>query len=148
PVAFHIGLAEIRTHHRLLITLIGIPMIFSPLITLLLLRKGFVRAAGLVYLTGMWVAFTAIIVLNGGIRHVGLAVYIALAVSAAWLFGYRAALWVAGVSLTVTLVMAILETEGIGPWKPLPGTAFGIWMLVIESTLMGVVPVSLMLSSL
>lgn len=148
PVTIHIGLAEVRSPQKLLITLIGIPMIFSPVLTLVLLRRNAVPAAGLVYLTGMWVAFTAIIVLNGGIHHVGLAVYIALAVSAAWLFGYRAALWIAGVSLTVTLVMAILETEGIGPWNPLRGTAFGVWMLLIESTLMGVVPVSLVLSSL
>jgi signal transduction histidine kinase/ActR/RegA family two-component response regulator len=89
-----------------------------------------------------------IITLNGGIHHVALAVYIALAVSAAWLFGYGAALWVAGISLTASLAMAILETAGIGPWRPLPGTAFGVWMLVVESTLMGVVPVSLVLSSL
>jgi signal transduction histidine kinase/CheY-like chemotaxis protein len=148
PVTIHIGLAEVRSPQKLLITLIGIPMIFSPVLTLVLLRRNAVRAAGVVYLTGMWVAFTAIIMLNGGIHHVGLAVYIALAVSAAWLFGYRAALCIAGVSLTVTLVMAILETEGMGPWNPLRGTAFGVWMLVIESTLMGVVPVSLVLSSL
>jgi len=148
PIMTHIGLAEIRNPHRLLITLIGIPMILSPVMTLLLLRKNAVRAAGVVYLTGMWVAFTAIIALNGGIHHVGLAVYIALAVSAAWLFGYGAALSVAGVSLAATLVMAILETQGLGPWHPLPGTALGVWLLVIESTLMGVVPVSLVLASL
>jgi signal transduction histidine kinase len=148
PITVHIGLAEIRDSHKLLITLIGIPMIFSPVLALVLLRRNAVRAAGVVYLIGMWVAFTTIILLNGGIHHVALAVYIALAVSAAWLFGYGAALWVAGISLAATLVMAILETEGLGPGKPLPGTAFGVWMLVIESTLMGVVPVSLVLSSL
>jgi signal transduction histidine kinase/CheY-like chemotaxis protein len=148
PVTFHIGLAEIRDPHKLLISLIGIPMFLSPAMTLVLLRRNAVRAAGVVYLTGMWVAFTAILALNGGIHHVGLAVYIALAVSAAWLFGYVAALWMAGVSLAATLVMAILETKGIGPRHPLPGTAFGVWLLVAESTLMGVVPVSLVLSSL
>ncbi len=148
PVTLHIGLAEIRDPHKLIITLIGIPMFLSPVMTLVLLRRNAVRAAGVVYLTGMWVAFTAIIALNGGIHHVGLAVYTALAVSAAWLFGYVAALLMAGVSLIATLVMATLETEGIGPWHPLPGTAFGVWMLVVESTLMGVVPVSLVLLSL
>ena len=99
PVTFHIGLAEIRNPQKLLITLIGIPMFLSPVMTLVLLRKNAVRAAGIVYLTGMWVAFTAIIAVNGGIHHVGLAVYTALAVSAAWLFGYVAALLMAGVSL-------------------------------------------------
>src|SRR3954447_14200447 len=147
-LTIHVGIAEIINPHKLLITLLGIPMIFTPVAALVLLRMNRVRVAGLVYLTGMWVAFTAIITLNGGIHHVGLAVYIALAVSAAWLFGYNAALWTAGISIAATLAMAILETEHIGPLRYLPGTAFGVWMLVIESTLMGVVPVSLVLSSL
>jgi signal transduction histidine kinase/DNA-binding NarL/FixJ family response regulator len=147
-VSIHIGLAEIINRNKLLITAIGVPMILTPVATLILLRKNAVRSAGIVYLSGMWVAFTAIILLNGGIHHVGLAVYIALAVSAAWLFGYAAALWTAAASCGATLVMAILETRQVGPWRPLPGTAFGVWMLVIESTLMGVVPVTLVLSSL
>ena len=144
----HIGLAEINDPHKLLITLIGIPMILAPVTALMLLSKNAVRAAGVVYLTGMWIAFTAIIVLNGGIHHVALAVYIALAVSAAWLFGYGAALLMAAVCLLATLMMAILETYVVGSWHVLPGTAFGVWMLVAESTLMGVVPVTLVLSSL
>jgi signal transduction histidine kinase/CheY-like chemotaxis protein len=144
----HDGLAEFNHPNKPLITLLGIPMIFTPVTTLVLLRKGAVRAAGIVYLAGMWVAFTAIIALNGGIHNVALAVYIALAVSAAWLFGYVAALWTAGVCLASTLVMAFIETYVTGPWHYLPGTAFGIWMLVTESTLMGVVPVTLVLSSL
>jgi signal transduction histidine kinase/ActR/RegA family two-component response regulator len=148
PIVFHIGLAEINNPHNLVVTLIGIPMIFGPLTTLVLLRKNAVRAAGVVYLAAMWVGFTAIIWLNGGIHNVALAVYIALAVSAAWLFGYSAALWAAAVCTGGTLVMAILESNNIGPLHFLPGTAFGIWMLVMESTLMGVVPVTLMLSSL
>jgi signal transduction histidine kinase/DNA-binding response OmpR family regulator len=147
-VTIHIGLAEIINPHKLVITLIGIPMIFTPVTTLVLLARNGVRAAGVTFVIGMWVAFTSIIMLNGGIHHVGLAVYIALAVSAAWLFGYRAALWTAGISVFATLVMAILETRTVGPWNYLPGTAFGVWMLVIESMLMGVVPVSLVLSSL
>ena len=148
PVGFHIGLAEFNNPHKLVITLIGIPMIFGPLTTLVLLRKNAVRAAGVVYLGAMWVGFTAIIWLNGGIHNVALAVYIALAVSAAWLFGYGAALLTATVCCSATLVMAILESNNIGPLHFLPGTSFGIWMLVMESTLMGVVPVTLVLSSL
>src|SRR5947209_12426078 len=107
-LAIHVGIAEILNRHKLLVTLLGIPMIFTPVAALVLLRMNRIRAAGVVYLTGMWVTFTAIIELNGGIHHVALAVYIALAVSAAWLFGYSAALWTAGISLMATLVMAIL----------------------------------------
>jgi signal transduction histidine kinase/CheY-like chemotaxis protein len=115
---------------------------------LVLLRKNAVRAAGIIYLTGMWVGFTSIMALNGGIYNVALAVYIALAVSAGWLFGYGPALWTAGVCGTVAGVMAILQTKGLGPPRALPGTPFGIWLLMMESMLMGVVPVTLVLSSL
>jgi signal transduction histidine kinase/ActR/RegA family two-component response regulator len=144
----HIGLAEINHPNKLLITLIGIPMIGAPVTTLLLLRKNAVRTAGIVYLAGMWVGFTSIMALNGGLYNVALAVYVALAVSAAWLFGYGAALWTAGICATCMLVMAILQTKGVGPPRLLPGTPWGMWMLAMESMLMGVVPVSLMLSSL
>jgi signal transduction histidine kinase/ActR/RegA family two-component response regulator len=144
----HIGLAEIRHPGNLLITLLGIPMVGTPVTTLVLLRKNAVRAAGIVYLTGMWVGFTSIMAFNGGIYNVALAVYTALAVSAAWLFGYGPALWTAGVCGAVAGVMAILQTKGLGPPRALPGTPFGIWLLMMESILMGVVPVTLVLSSL
>jgi signal transduction histidine kinase/ActR/RegA family two-component response regulator len=144
----HIGLAEINHPGDVLITLLGIPMVLTPVVTLILLRNNAVRAAGVLYLVGMWVGFTAIMAFNGGIYNVALAVYIALAVSAAWLFGYAAALWAAGVCAVVAAVMAILQTHGVGPPRLLPGTPFGIWLLAMESMLMGVVPVTLMLSSL
>lgn len=143
----HVAFGTINHYNKPLILLVGIPMIVTPVLTLALLRKNAVRAAAIVYLVGMWIGFTAIIVLNGGIHHVGLAVYIALAVSAAWLFGYGAALWTAGACLACMLIVAILENEGLGPPRLLPGTPMGVWMLMIESTVMGVVPVSLILSS-
>src|ERR1700756_5543938 len=114
-LVLHDGLAEFNNPRKLLVTALGVPMICTPIAALIPLAKNHVRAAGVVYLAGMWIAFTAIISLNGGIHHVALAVYIALAVSAAWLFGYAAALWVAAVSLLATLLMAILETNHIGP---------------------------------
>lgn len=143
----HVAFGTVNHYDKPLILLLGIPMIFTPVLTLVLLRKNLVRTAGIIYLVGMWIGFTAIIVLNGGIHHVGLAVYIALAVSAAWLFGYRAALWTAGACLACMLIVAILENQGLGPPRLLPGTPMGVWMLMIESTVMGVVPVSLILSS-
>src|SRR5438309_8007384 len=119
-LATHVSIAEVINRQRVLITLLGIPTIATPVTALVLLRKNHVRAAGVVYLVGMWAAFTAIISLNGGIHHVALAVYIALSVSAAWLFGYKAALWAAGICTSGMLIMAILETERVGPWRYLP----------------------------
>ena len=142
----HVSIALVNFHNKMLIVLTGFPLVFTPAATLALLRRNAVRAAGVVYLVGMWVAFTNIIVINGGIRYTGWAIYMALAVSAAWLFGYRAALWMAGSGVACMLAMAILENEGMAPPRLLPGTPMGVWMLMIESTVMGVMPVSQVLS--
>src|SRR5689334_2768309 len=75
-LAIHSGAAEYNgSGKRLMITLLVTPAIGTPIVTLMLLRRGAVRAAGIVYLTGMWVFFTAVMSLNGGIHHMGLAVY-------------------------------------------------------------------------
>ncbi|HUK19110.1 MAG TPA: hypothetical protein VLW65_21965, partial [Bryobacteraceae bacterium] len=123
-------------------------LVSTSIASLILLRKNLVRHAGVVYLAGVWLAYTLIILLNGGIHHVGLAVYIALPVSAAWLFGYRAALWTAATCFGSASVMAVLETIGIGPLHYFQGRPVGIWFLLLECTVMGVVPVSVVLSSL
>jgi len=59
---------------------------------LVLLRRGSLRSASLVFLSGSWLVFTFVIILNGGIRSVGAVYYLVLPISAAWLLGYRAAL--------------------------------------------------------
>src|ERR1700756_3251654 len=69
-LAIHDGLAEFLNPHKVLITVLGVPMVFTPIAALVLLAKNHVRAAGVVYLVGIWIAFTAIIWLNGGIHHV------------------------------------------------------------------------------
>lgn len=78
-LGIHVGLAEINNPHKVLVTVLAIPMIFTPVTALVLLSRNRVRAAGIVYLVGMWVTFTAIMTVNGGLHHVALAVYIALA---------------------------------------------------------------------
>ena len=59
---------------------------------LVLLYRGSLRAASLAYLGGTWLSATVLISLNGGIRTVEAAYYVAVPISAAWLLGYRAAL--------------------------------------------------------
>ena len=143
----HVTIALIHFYNKLVIIQTGFPIVFTPIITLVLLRRNAVGAARVVYLVGMWVGFTQIMLLNGGIRSVGWAVYIALAVSAAWLLGYGAALWTAGAGIGCMLVVAIFEDRGMGPPRLLRGTPIGIWLMMIESTLLSVVPVNLVLSS-
>lgn len=127
---------------------VNILLVSIPIASLVLLRKNRVRPAGVTYIAGIWLTYTFIILLNGGIHHVGLAVYIALPVSAAWLFGYRAALWTAAACFGSATVMALLESIGIGPLHYFQGRPVGIWFLLLECTVMGVVPVSMVLSSL
>ena len=64
---------------------------------MILLRRGRIRTAGVVYLSGIWVLASVLIVLNGGIFGIALVYYLTLPVTGAWLFGFRAALGDCGV---------------------------------------------------
>src|SRR5947199_3054664 len=64
---------------------------------LISLRSGHFRRASLVYLAGIWLWATLAVSYVGTIRNTpGMVLYVTLPVSAAWLLGYRAALWTAG----------------------------------------------------
>jgi signal transduction histidine kinase/CheY-like chemotaxis protein len=111
-------------------------------VPLILLRRGSLRMASLVYLSGFWLLATVAIVLSGGIRTVIAVVYLVLPISAAWLLGYRAALLNAGVCLGSLLIMAVLEMSG----RPLPlyfpGTPLGLWITVMAAMIMAAVPIA------
>jgi PAS domain S-box-containing protein len=145
----HATVGLLLSHNRYgMVALVSALLVLTPVVSLILLHNSRFRLAGAVYLAGIWLAYTIIILFNGGIHHVGLAVYIALPVSAAWLFGYRVALWTAAICLASATAMAVLETIGIGPLHYFRGLPIGIWFLLVECTVMGVVPVSVVLSSL
>jgi len=137
-----------RNPHILWVVFVNGLLLLTPITSLILIRNNFVVPAGVTYLTGVWLVYTLIILFNGGIHHVGLAVYIALPVSAAWLFGYRPALWTAATCVGSATVMALLESIGIGPLHHFQGRPIGVWFILVECTVMGVVPVSVVLASL
>lgn len=112
---------------------------------LVLLRRGLLRPASLAFLSGNWLLFTLVIILNGGIRSVGAVYYLVLPISAAWLLGYRAALVSAGICLGNLLVMAILELSGRPLPLYIPGTPLGIWVSVVEAMIMAAVPIACIL---
>ena len=132
----------------LLVSFVNALLVLSPIASLILVRNAFVALAGGVFLVGVWLSYTLIILFNGGIHHVGLAVYIALPVCAAWLFGYKAARLIAAACFGSATAMAVLETIGIGPLHYFQGRPIGIWFMLLECTVMGVVPVSMVLTSL
>ena len=105
---------------------------------LILLRRGRLRAASLTYLLTMWVFATVVVRVAGGIRTFGTAYYLALPILAAWLLGYRAALWNVGLSLGAALVFALAETVGF--WHFPTPTPFGVWIHLTQATIVAAVP--------
>ena len=119
--------------------------IFLGLITvgpLVLLRRGSLRLAGLVYLSGYWLAFTMVMIINGGIHSAGIVFYFVLPISAAWLFGYRAAIAFAAICIGSLLIMAVLEMSG----RPIPSyfsnTPMGIFLGLVVAMIMAAVPIA------
>jgi signal transduction histidine kinase len=116
--------------------------------SLILVNRGALRLASTIFLAARWTIATATIILNGGIHCTGLIFYVAIPVSAAWLFGSGAALLSALVCLGTALALAILETVGIRMPFYFPGTPFGILGPLVEATITGVVPVMVVLRHL
>jgi signal transduction histidine kinase/DNA-binding response OmpR family regulator len=112
-----------------------------------LLHVGLFKAATLVYLVSTWVFATAVIALNGGIHSVVQVFYLTLPISAAWLLGYRAALWTTAISVSTALGFALYELAGGSLPLRVPGTPLGLWAITVQATLIGAVPVAQVLRS-
>jgi PAS domain S-box-containing protein len=118
------------------------------IVALILLRHGYFRAATLVYLAGHWAWATVSNALTGGIRGSILILYGTLPVSAAWLLGYGATLWTAGICIITMLVFAVLDMLGISPLGAVRATALGIWFVGVLSALIATVPVAVVIRRL
>ena len=118
-------------------------------VALLLLRAGFLRAASLIYLSGMFLYVTSIMILTGGIRNApGLVFYASLPISAAWLFGYRATLWMAGVCISTALVQTLLDLSGMKLHPYLPAKPLAAWTFLVMAILIAALPVAHVLRTL
>jgi signal transduction histidine kinase/DNA-binding response OmpR family regulator len=127
---------------------ITLPRLVNPLVlqvslvaALILVRRGQLRRASLFYLAGSWIWATATVFVTGGIRSPALILYGTLPISAAWLLGYRATLWTAGICIATTFVFACLESTGTAPPRNFSGSTLGIWFTVVQATLIGTIPV-------
>ena len=109
---------------------------------LILLRYEKFRAASIVYLTGTWLFATVVMTLNGGIRSTIQVFFVTLPISAAWLLGYRSALYTAAVCLCTAFVFMVFEARGVYLPRLIPGTAFGLWAVLVQACLIGAVPVA------
>jgi signal transduction histidine kinase/CheY-like chemotaxis protein len=117
-------------------------------VTLALLRIGSLRRASLVYLASTWLYSTVTVAVHTGINSPVLALYVTIPISAAWLLGFRAALWTAGVSLTSALGFAILKIAGVELPRYIAGGPLGIWSFLVYTVLIGAVPVAHVLKTL
>jgi len=116
--------------------------------SLVLLRRGFVRQGSLVYLFGTGLVNAVVLVLSGGVHSAVIAIVITLPISAAWLLGYRAMLSASAISLGGLLLLALLEIDGLGPWRYFLIPLLTAWTLIVEATVIGAVPVAQILKTL
>ncbi len=117
-------------------------------IAMLLLRRGRFRAAGVICLFGIWLIATAIIIQNRDLSSVAAVYYIALPVTGAWLFGFRAALGIAGLCAAGSLILAVWWQ--LVPALPLfmPDTSLGTWTMAVTATIVTTAPVARVLQIL
>jgi PAS domain S-box-containing protein len=118
------------------------PMSVGVIGALILIRLGYYRAASLIYLASVWIQATVSTSSLGGIHSAGVIFYGTLPVLAAWLLGYHAALWTAGVCVGSMLVFAALEMTGMVPRYTPHGTPLGIWFAAGTATLTGTIPIA------
>jgi PAS domain S-box-containing protein len=118
------------------------PMNVGVIVALILIRLGYYRAPSLIYLASVWIQATVSTSSLGGIHSAGVIFYGTLPVSAAWLLGYHAALWAAGVCVSSMLVFAVSEMTGMVPRYTPHGTPLGIWFAAGTATLVGTIPVA------
>jgi two-component system cell cycle sensor histidine kinase/response regulator CckA len=111
-------------------------------------RRGRIRLASWVFLSGTWVVVTILVVLTGGFRSVVPVGYLAVTVAAGWLLGRRVALTAVGLSMAATLVMALCETFGYRLPRYLPARSLAGWVFLWFAVAITVVPVNQMLRTL
>jgi signal transduction histidine kinase/ActR/RegA family two-component response regulator len=127
---------------------VDVVLILTVSAALVLLYRGSLRAASLVYLCGSWLTYTAFIILSGGIHSMVGSYYIVVSISSAWLLGYRVALGTAAVCLASLLVMAVLEVNGLPMPRYFPGPPFSTWNAWLGAMVLSAVPAARVLQIL
>jgi len=79
------------------------------------LRRGLVQVAIYVLMAGLWASVTGIVVFTGGVRAPLVILYPSMIMVVGWLVSSRAAVWMGGATVLVTLGLLWLESSG---WLP------------------------------
>ena len=110
-------------------------------LALFLLQRGHMRATSLCYLSGIWILSTSVMVLVG-IQSAASVYYVALPITAAWLLGFRSAIWCAALCIGTSFLVALLEQRGVLVPRYPAGPSIGFWSNIVAAVIMGTVPVA------
>ena len=122
-------------------------LFLAVLISKLLLQRGQVRAAGVVFIAGVWLPVSAVMVLAAGHHLIGVT-YVALTVVAGLIIGQGAALVLAVVSSLFYLGIVIVDAVGIALPVLFPDLLTSNWVVFSLALALTVVPLNLALRSL
>ena len=91
---------------------------------------------------------TLVAAFHTGIDSPVLSLYVTIPISAAWLFGFRGALWTTAVSLSSALAFAIFKIAGVEFPHYVAATPLGLWSFLVFTVLIGGVPAGHVLKTL
>lgn len=83
-------------------------LLMAMLVAKVLMKQGQVRLSGILVISSVWIIFTFMILLGGGLENINVVFFVSLTVVAGLLFGERATLWVAGAGITMGLALALM----------------------------------------
>jgi GAF domain-containing protein len=85
------------------------------MVSLILMRLGVVRGASILFITGVWIVFGALMILSDGVNSPFIMAYVTLTAVAGLLLGGWAAIAVAELSVLASLVLFYAETTEVLP---------------------------------
>ncbi len=113
-----------------------------------LMRRGYVREASVLFLSLFWVLITLVVLFSGSIRATISSFYVAITVMAGLLLGARAALGMAGFNVLVSLGLLYLEKANRMPPSFFLGPATAAWVELAMNLVLTGVAVALTLRGL
>ncbi len=110
--------------------------------SMLLLRRGYVRLSGWIFLSTAWLMLALFVLLSGGIASPALLSHIAVIVVSAWLVGRRAAIWIGALSLAFVLSLTMLESAGLHLPRYFPSPPVVAWAIAAVLIGLAVLPLA------
>jgi two-component system, cell cycle sensor histidine kinase and response regulator CckA len=106
-----------------------------------LMRRGLVRLASYLFVSGLWLALTLAAVTGGGLRAPAFAGFVIPIMCAGLLLGYRATWWTLAATVVAGAVLVVTENQGLlpqatGPFSPFALFATRIIFLVLVGALL------------